>query len=504
MPESQPRRRTCLTVVILGSPIVLSLLILVGFAAWMLVGEISLKDFLPEEPATEYSEEVVRIREEVEAELEAARNRLEHDLANLPPECSLPEGWRLETMLENAWFHVEQKTIRDLACSTFHRFREEEGKLENHFEDLSKRLGVARIAGNATSLEMRFEPRERSPEEVLRDFREYVLQAEYLDQLEIAIDHGVARYVPEVPYDLNDTLHNDTLGRLRVTAWLLKLRVLYALEEDNLEDALKTCFRLHRLARHETVPFTHYYEHNAHVKYADESLALIMSYGSIPEKWRERFETEHGQRFEGHDLKKHVLAQSVCEAAWYRDKLPMLPKHEYTNRVFARVRKLTEMLETPLVEYRADIHSFLVEIGIEDTEDEEKYGIRAFFRMLRSMPDLIVGMQLHTLPSEIANRHRLQFSVDVARTAFALEDYRAEHGQYPANLEALAPEFPDAVPVDPVFGVPLGYTRNEDGYELTLQRTYQFSWNPSKAKEEEPEYTTVWEVRRELFSHETP
>jgi len=49
-------------------------------------------------------------------------------------------------------------------------------------------------------------------------------------------------------------------------------------------------------------------------------------------------------------------------------------------------------------------------------------------------------------------------------TAIALERYRGKHGSYPATLDALAPEFLKATPVDFMDGQPLRYRMADDGH----------------------------------------
>jgi hypothetical protein len=51
----------------------------------------------------------------------------------------------------------------------------------------------------------------------------------------------------------------------------------------------------------------------------------------------------------------------------------------------------------------------------------------------------------------------------MAITAIALKRYQLKHGNYPADLNSLVPEFLPAVPLDPVDGQPLRYRPNADG-----------------------------------------
>jgi hypothetical protein len=66
-----------------------------------------------------------------------------------------------------------------------------------------------------------------------------------------------------------------------------------------------------------------------------------------------------------------------------------------------------------------------------------------------------------------------QASVDLARTALALERCRLAHGEYPESLDALAPQFIAKVPHDVIGGQPLKYRREADG-RFTL---YSIGWN---------------------------
>jgi hypothetical protein len=66
-----------------------------------------------------------------------------------------------------------------------------------------------------------------------------------------------------------------------------------------------------------------------------------------------------------------------------------------------------------------------------------------------------------------------QTSVDLARTAIALERYRLAHGEFPGSLDALAPQFIALLPRDVIGGGPLHYRRTDDG-QFVL---YSIGWN---------------------------
>ena len=66
-----------------------------------------------------------------------------------------------------------------------------------------------------------------------------------------------------------------------------------------------------------------------------------------------------------------------------------------------------------------------------------------------------------------------QASVDLTRVAIALERYRLAYGEYPASLDALAPQFIEKVPHDIINGEPLHYRLTDNG-KFVL---YSVGWN---------------------------
>lgn len=59
--------------------------------------------------------------------------------------------------------------------------------------------------------------------------------------------------------------------------------------------------------------------------------------------------------------------------------------------------------------------------------------------------------------------HNHDAELRCAVTALAVERYRLKHGNWPATLDELAPDFLPSVPLDPFNGHPLRYRRTEDG-----------------------------------------
>jgi hypothetical protein len=86
---------------------------------------------------------------------------------------------------------------------------------------------------------------------------------------------------------------------------------------------------------------------------------------------------------------------------------------------------------------------------------------------------ILAVMSAQSLPHSVINFALTQSWTDCARTACALERYRLAHGNYPDNLDALAPQFIDTVPHDVINGQPLHYHRTPDGLFIL----YSVGWD---------------------------
>ena len=87
--------------------------------------------------------------------------------------------------------------------------------------------------------------------------------------------------------------------------------------------------------------------------------------------------------------------------------------------------------------------------------------------------DILERLLLPALGNAVKKFAYAQSSVDLARTAIALERYRLAHGGYPDSLDALAPQFMEKVPRDVIGGQPLHY-RLASGDQFVL---YSVGWN---------------------------
>jgi len=76
---------------------------------------------------------------------------------------------------------------------------------------------------------------------------------------------------------------------------------------------------------------------------------------------------------------------------------------------------------------------------------------------------LMLSASLRGLSAVFPKVMRVEAAKQMTVTAIALKRYQLKHGNYPADLNSLVPEFLPAVPLDPVDGQPLRYRRNADG-----------------------------------------
>jgi hypothetical protein len=89
----------------------------------------------------------------------------------------------------------------------------------------------------------------------------------------------------------------------------------------------------------------------------------------------------------------------------------------------------------------------------------------ALFRALK-IPEFSEVFDTRGLSGSIRRTLRMEAARRVTVNAIALKRFSLKHGQWPATLGELAPEFLSSVPIDPFDGKPLRYRPNGDGTYL--------------------------------------
>ncbi len=97
------------------------------------------------------------------------------------------------------------------------------------------------------------------------------------------------------------------------------------------------------------------------------------------------------------------------------------------------------------------------------------WGAMGFVQIEASNPSPFYVLSRQLMPvfaSAYKKPAGVQARVDLLRLAVALRLYRREHGSYPADLNALQPQYLPAVPLDPFMNQPFIYRREDKGFLL--------------------------------------
>lgn len=86
--------------------------------------------------------------------------------------------------------------------------------------------------------------------------------------------------------------------------------------------------------------------------------------------------------------------------------------------------------------------------------------------------DALISLMMPALNAAVAAEERAEAFLDLTRVAAALAVYRAEHGEYPEQLEELVPSVLEKLPEDLYSGNPFKYSRKPDG-GYVLYSVYQ-------------------------------
>ena len=110
-------------------------------------------------------------------------------------------------------------------------------------------------------------------------------------------------------------------------------------------------------------------------------------------------------------------------------------------------------------QHRSSPPARLADLGLQSTNEEFGHLFDPSGPDLRSLfSESVLSL------SRIINRVlAIEAARQLAVTAIALKRYQLRHGQYPAGLSALLPEFAPTLPRDPADGNPLRYQLKPDG-----------------------------------------
>jgi len=451
------KKKICVIALLCTLPILISLLLLVVFVALFLPGVWDGTLFDPIYTA-EYSEDVIAVRDRVLAELEAEREKLEQDLANLPPDGPLPQDWCLEKRFQEVWRQSEMNLLHGLYLYRL-------GELSCQDEVRALVADVADWRANRAKLpakeaEGHFDPGE--DEIPLRRFEQYVLSSPFLNELESAIDLGVARCVLDSPFESHEDEMSTAQAR-SLSAELLACRVVLLVEQDHHGEAVATALRVHRLVDPENLLYAPHSLISRSWKAAERSLCTVAKGGNLDAATQQQFLEHYEKRANMDRIERHLCAMAIGE--WgdpvERDILSARTRAREVEVALHEARRLTKMLQTPLY-HSYDAFEAMLFTHLNGLKNDSTFK-RVASVALRKFEPVEGNWLILTILAEGIWLHREAFMKDVIVTAFAIEDYTATHGEYPESLDVLVPEFLQAMPVDPVCGEPLDYTYEDTG-----------------------------------------
>jgi hypothetical protein len=153
---------------------------------------------------------------------------------------------------------------------------------------------------------------------------------------------------------------------------------------------------------------------------------------------------------------RYAVAEVMWRSSWsYSDELRTLQGDSII------LETLRAMQTNQSQFYKADYDAMTVRLsalGITNAGE-------AFFRALK-IPDLSEMFGPYNFGSTVLKTLRVETARRVLVAAIALKRFQLKHGQLPARLNELVPEFLKSVPIDPNDGKSLRYHPNADGTYL--------------------------------------
>jgi hypothetical protein len=287
---------------------------------------------------------------------------------------------------------------------------------------------------------------ERTPgEELLARLCEFVRQSKPLQEIEAAQALGVLQGVV-------DTYRSPLESHLVNIAVLLASRAACELADGDAPRALETLLAGYAIAAL-LADWPHYYGPSCRY-YADRVLDRVLwrfvDNGPVSAADQQRILQTLDARKPVDCLAKNLLIHAakleIGEESDYRGyPKPMAVAFAFTGRgALASARQLAPLLTTPPYQVRGEL----------TTLGEHRV---AGYWMNRFVDNAIRGYRMHTREAMMS---------DMARLAFALKEWRRQHGAYPTSLDALRP-FPLAdLPREPLTGDPIKYESGGDSFQL--------------------------------------
>jgi len=443
--------------------------------------------------------------EELKASSEGKQKRAQEELAAkwsaIPDGAIVSREWDLNQTLANTWSPVEEEILAVLLS-----YSGEYGKpgvlSDKAIEALAGRLGPMGAAGNLTPFLARFDPTGRSREEVEEQFREYVLEAPFLNEIEAAIDLGVC-YSNLPP--TNDVEESYRAIRRQNNAYtLLACRVIARAQRGDEAGCRETLLRMCSLARaSEREPTTILLPLGVGACFGVKDLIRA----SLFANGKGLLDSDTRQvildRARSSIADEEIAALFHLAAIANNGPMPVLhstkPDGRGSELACYRLMVIADEYAGLLGQPYYAVAGRASAIELEHTPPYLRRGSSShagskFVRRVRALLNQASRLVSDdTGVNEVTFCHRLDYSLqrhaedilvgEVAGIAFALSDYKLANGTYPESLEALVPGVIATIPMDQVSGQTIVYRRTEEGYEIRV---------PSRHGEQEEE--VFWRV----------
>ncbi len=136
------------------------------------------------------------------------------------------------------------------------------------------------------------------------------------------------------------------------------------------------------------------------------------------------------------------------------DKMLKVMRTPSFPRMLDQLKKVEQQIDARLMKVRNG-DGLVQELGSLPPSKRQQ-------RVVEYLTDVLASLEVPAQISAIKATARSQTLEDLERVALALATYRTEHGNYPASLEALTPNYLDQLPQDPFAEAPLRYKREKD------------------------------------------
>jgi hypothetical protein len=279
---------------------------------------------------------------------------------------------------------------------------------------------------------------------------------------------------PDSRLPLDDTDLFATVGKLlpvladiKNCSWVLQLRVIAELADDQSAKALddvKLMFRLTDSTRNEPLLISQL------VRIAMLSVTLQPIYEGLAEhQWTDAQLADLGSELAKMDFLGDYEFAIRGDRAYGITMLRYWPQYHGINPFYhhwelAFARECQQWI-LPCVNLETRVVSPATVRRLQEAEAVE---------WKRTTPYNVLAKRTFPAISKTPVRFAFcQTGVDLTRVACALERHRLAHGEYPASLDVLVPQFIEKIPHDIINGQPLHYRRTSDG-QFVL---YSVGWN---------------------------